>query len=426
MLIVFSACLYSTGGRSRSPALLMAFLMTDFQLSFSQSLEKLSLMRNVIAINDGFQYQLRCLEAAKLNTMRANQVMLQHQLEATKRSSCIKEFKGKASTARGPHFLDQSGRIDGKVPTHFELCIPQLESAKHSTLIIPALRSMATLFTCRGCHTPLVSSSSVVNTASEELRTAMKNSQKVPNPVKEKHVFRTLDTDRGLRVSGFVNDSNVHSKVQLHKSASQNLHPFSPFISEKVISTPHILKTKQIASQSITKRLQLVWERCKPKAEKSQPDPNLRLSLAKNQRVWQEQMSLFSDTGNQYTQCSGTMAELSAAESMLMNATFRDGKPFSAECDGSIQIAPLPWLLCQVDSTSSGKLNCPSCHEAIGRWKWKEDKQNQPIDTKKLPRFILFNSKLSCLDIDKVEHSTRDFGSTESILTPPKYVSCPT
>nr|CCA20670.1 conserved hypothetical protein [Albugo laibachii Nc14] len=365
--IVFVHC---TGGRSRSPAILSAYLMTEFKMTFTQSVEKLRLLRAVIAINDGFQYQLRCLEAAKLDTIRANQVMLQQQLEATMRSSCLEETTGNSLTARGPLFQDESGRINGKVPAQFELCVPHDNRANHTAIIIPALRSMATLFTCKACRTPLVSSSSVVNSTSAELRAVVKCSQKVTESNQEQHRVRSLNIDRRIRASGFA--ENTSTKVQLQNSVSRNLQPFSPYISDKA-------KPKQNGPQFISKRLQHIWERCKLKAVGSDSETNLRLVLDRNQRMWQEQMQSLSVTSSQDTQCLKTLEKLFAADSMSLNASFRPSKSFFIEADGSIDIAPLQWLLCQVDSSNSGKLNCPSCHEAIGRWKWKQDKLKQVV-----------------------------------------------
>ncbi|RLN55495.1 hypothetical protein BBJ29_002984 [Phytophthora kernoviae] len=71
---------HCAGGRSRSPAIAMAFLMMKQQLSYSAIITHVKTLRPVVSLNAGFDAQLKCLESARGNVFIANQHLLKARL----------------------------------------------------------------------------------------------------------------------------------------------------------------------------------------------------------------------------------------------------------------------------------------------------------------------------------------------------------
>ncbi|KAF1778810.1 Protein-tyrosine phosphatase-like [Phytophthora cactorum] len=74
--------IHCAGGRSRSPAVAMAFLMMKQQMSFSDVSAHVKTLRPVVSLNTGFEAQLKCLETAHGNVFVANQHLLKARLIA--------------------------------------------------------------------------------------------------------------------------------------------------------------------------------------------------------------------------------------------------------------------------------------------------------------------------------------------------------
>eukprot|EP00644_Phytophthora_capsici_P001909 jgi/Phyca11/107774/e_gw1.14.105.1 len=53
---------HCAGGRSRSPAVVMAFLMMKQQMSYADASAQVKALRPVVSLNVGFDAQLKCLE----------------------------------------------------------------------------------------------------------------------------------------------------------------------------------------------------------------------------------------------------------------------------------------------------------------------------------------------------------------------------
>lgn len=65
LLHLLQRLVHCVGGRSRSPALIVAFLMSSRGLSFSKALSLVKARRPVASVNEGFQRQLRAYESVR-------------------------------------------------------------------------------------------------------------------------------------------------------------------------------------------------------------------------------------------------------------------------------------------------------------------------------------------------------------------------
>ncbi|TYZ60195.1 hypothetical protein PybrP1_003517 [[Pythium] brassicae (nom. inval.)] len=183
---------HCAGGRSRSPAVAIAYLMTRDQLSFDAAADHVKALRPVVALNAGFESQLRCLERAKGDVFSAHQLhlqsklsrLLQHRLDgslegAKRRQSRHQHQQQHTSAPRTPPHpvlniraqqrerrascCDDRGMLDGSVPSGFCLSLPVAAKKKaKKTQFIPALRSMGSMFGCRACGEHLFCASAVV------------------------------------------------------------------------------------------------------------------------------------------------------------------------------------------------------------------------------------------------------------------------
>lgn len=184
---------HCTGGRSRSPAVAMAFLIMKQQVPYSSILDHVKTLRPVISLNAGFDAQLQCLETARGNVFVANQQLLrarlahltqlhenselrnevvrkrrQHQ-DASCRTSSPRVLKKLSSTERLISGADERGMIGERVPSGFCLTMPlasgSLNEVSGKTFIssfIPALRSMGTMFGCQCCGQSLFCAGAIV------------------------------------------------------------------------------------------------------------------------------------------------------------------------------------------------------------------------------------------------------------------------
>ncbi|KAG5189623.1 protein-tyrosine phosphatase-like protein, partial [Tribonema minus] len=67
---------HCAGGRSRSAAFIAAYLMMKQDFTFDQAVEQLKAARPVVAINRGFELQLRAYEATGYDVFQSHQLML--------------------------------------------------------------------------------------------------------------------------------------------------------------------------------------------------------------------------------------------------------------------------------------------------------------------------------------------------------------
>ncbi|KAL4172871.1 hypothetical protein KRP22_008032 [Phytophthora ramorum] len=72
--------IHCAGGRSRSPAVAMAFVMMKQQMSYSAISAQVKAQRPVVSLNVGFEAQLKCLEFAGGDVFVANQHLLKARL----------------------------------------------------------------------------------------------------------------------------------------------------------------------------------------------------------------------------------------------------------------------------------------------------------------------------------------------------------
>ncbi|KAG2528818.1 hypothetical protein JM16_002460 [Phytophthora kernoviae] len=249
---------HCAGGRSRSPAIAMAFLMMKQQLSYSAIITHVKTLRPVVSLNAGFDAQLKCLESARGNVFIANQHLLkarlgrlaqQHQDDqlvnevAKKRRQCQQQ----SSDSPSPPFLknqssldmlasgcDNRGMIGERVPSGFCLSIPGMDLSKPVagkppiSSFIPALRSMGTMFGCQNCGENLFCAGAIVyHHEIEQLTEAASSNDRVT---------RFLDALQGRNAAARVISEDVaitsakESSIKKPLLAKLRLRPQSPSV----------------------------------------------------------------------------------------------------------------------------------------------------------------------------------------------------
>lgn len=190
----------SAGGRSRSPAVAISYLMIKDKLSYESAAGHVKALRPVISLNAGFETQLKCLERANCNFFDAHQLHLQtklcalaqqrldgtlemalqkkrrqnhhsHQQQQQQHSAIPRTPPHPSPSIRSQQHqqreqqaamrcCDDRGMLDGNLPSGFCLSLPF--TSKKKTQFIPALRSMGSRFGCKSCGEHLFCASAVV------------------------------------------------------------------------------------------------------------------------------------------------------------------------------------------------------------------------------------------------------------------------
>ncbi|GMG17084.1 unnamed protein product [Phytophthora fragariaefolia] len=184
---------HCAGGRSRSPAVAMAFLMMEQHMSYSAIAAHVKALRPVVCLNAGFDAQLKCLEAACGDVFIANQHVLTTRLARLAQQHQNGELIGEVARKRRqsqhppdhsppPPLLkkqssiemlasgcDNRGMVGERVPSGFCLSRPPSSSCdttvqeKPSSSFIPALRSMGTMYGCQCCGESLFCAGAIVH-----------------------------------------------------------------------------------------------------------------------------------------------------------------------------------------------------------------------------------------------------------------------
>ncbi|KAG3010889.1 hypothetical protein JG687_00012123 [Phytophthora cactorum] len=186
--------IHCAGGRSRSPAVAMAFLMMKQQMSYSDVSAHVKTLRPVVSLNTGFEAQLKCLETAHGNVFVANQHLLKARLtrltQLHENGELVNEVAKKRrqsqqTSSRSPPLLkkqssiemlasgcDDRGMIGERVPSGFCLSMPPASASGCSkethgetlpSSFIPALRSMGTMFGCQQCGENLFCAGAIIH-----------------------------------------------------------------------------------------------------------------------------------------------------------------------------------------------------------------------------------------------------------------------
>jgi hypothetical protein len=135
------------GGKSRSPALVVAYLMSHRGWNLETSLEAMATARPLMAINRGFAMQLTMYERCGFDVYQAQQALLRRRTRqmADARSS---------TTVKSPR---RSTLSEIRVPARLRLSC----AGSRSVQVIPPLRGMDLECVCRSCGAMLFISSSV-------------------------------------------------------------------------------------------------------------------------------------------------------------------------------------------------------------------------------------------------------------------------
>ncbi|RHY76964.1 hypothetical protein DYB30_007448, partial [Aphanomyces astaci] len=142
--------MHSAGGRSRSPAIVVAYLMSTLGTSFDEALIKVRTARPVASLNSGFEDQLRCFEKAKRDVYIAHQLLLQTKIV---RARLRRSQQLDVDLYPPPKASSSAKKADmrmllGTLPRGFYLSRPTSPKAQ---TFVPPLRSMGSQFGCAAC-----------------------------------------------------------------------------------------------------------------------------------------------------------------------------------------------------------------------------------------------------------------------------------
>ncbi|RLN93590.1 hypothetical protein BBJ28_00016336 [Nothophytophthora sp. Chile5] len=185
---------HCAGGRSRSPAVAMAFLMMTQQLPYKAISTHVKALRPVVSLNAGFETQLKCLENAQGDVFLAHQQLLESRLarlaqqfeggglenELAKKRRQPQQQLNQPMPPRPPSRrqssldllasgCDDRGMVGETVPSGFCLSQPSYAESPEAAVgaapassFIPALRSMGTMFGCQSCGENLFCAGAIV------------------------------------------------------------------------------------------------------------------------------------------------------------------------------------------------------------------------------------------------------------------------
>lgn len=133
---------HCVAGRSRSAAIIIAYLIYCFHYSFNEAYDYVKSKRSVVTLNKGFQSQLKAYFEANCDVYLANQIVLNEKLTYLNNLYNSIIFILLETRLQFPTIQD---------PIRTQLVIP----SSSTTVIIPNLRGLQMGYNCRYCDTIL-------------------------------------------------------------------------------------------------------------------------------------------------------------------------------------------------------------------------------------------------------------------------------
>lgn len=168
------------GGRSRSPAIIIAFMMSTMGMTYDRCVGRVRAARNVVALNQGFEIQLRAYATVGCDVYKAHQLLLHTRMlrvSRAKRRRSEMVFGRTAWLTPSVPFEDSALPVGKPVPgsgapgvSLIPLCIAVQKPAQirlsrphlKPVHVIPPLRGSDDGFLCRHCDTELLRASSIL------------------------------------------------------------------------------------------------------------------------------------------------------------------------------------------------------------------------------------------------------------------------
>lgn len=249
---------HCSGGRSRSPAVVIAYLMAKKKLSFEAAYASVRALRPVVSLNAGFEEQLKCLDQSNGDVFLANQLLLKSKMQCLARqlksgepltcSSRKKQsHKSSSRSLRSTPMLSERSLLEcdtkdmlcDKVPNGFCLSLPPTSLDEAQPVIpdfIPALRSMGTLFGCAECGARLFSAGSILKHGNHDT-------------MEKQHTGSSEDPTFGLDNDGSCSSSPVAADP-VQCAADAEASKKKPLLSKLRLRphSPSILRSMTIAS----------------------------------------------------------------------------------------------------------------------------------------------------------------------------------
>ena len=158
---------HCTAGKSRSIALVVAYLISSRGFSFDKALDIVREKRSVVSINTGFERQLRAYALVGCDVYSAHQELLRQRIEylsVYSPESVVEMGKAKAGGARS--ILNPQAKSSSSTPVFAPVQRPARlrlqRPGSQAVQIVPPLRSMDLEFVCCECSGILFYSGSIL------------------------------------------------------------------------------------------------------------------------------------------------------------------------------------------------------------------------------------------------------------------------
>ncbi|KAE8904276.1 hypothetical protein PF003_g11905 [Phytophthora fragariae] len=400
---------HCAGGRSRSPAVAMAFLMMKQQMTYSVVSAHMKALRPVVSLNVGFDAQLKCLETACGDVFIANQHLLkarlarlaqQHQdgelnselvrkrrqsQQASSQSPPPPLLKKQSSIEMLSSGCDDRGMVGGRVPSGFCLSLPpglrcsKTVPEKSSSSFIPALRSMGTMYGCQSCGESLFCAGAIVHHHDMSKLTAQTGSSRSDGG-STCFLGALREQVGGNATGGAPLDASI-SEDQVVVSAREaitkkpllaklRLRPHSPSITVGTggPSTDTSSSRRKSASPVHTK------PSLDPEGEGepgSSPQPVQVLQPARrpatDEMEWHQKVEQLVEITVSQTSGGSTMEQMARLvdEDSTVMVALNDCKQWFVD--------PQSWTIDQATAHPEGAIRCPreACGAIVGEWRWE-------------------------------------------------------
>lgn len=144
-----SCLVHCVAGRSRSAAIIIAYLINKCHYSYYEAYDYVKAKRSVVTLNKGFQEQLKAYYESRCDVYVANQILLSQRFNTLSTMYTSRMSLSTVSTLKYPSLQDVA---------HVQLVLPS-DKNTNSPITLPTLRGLQLGYHCRYCNKLLFTNS---------------------------------------------------------------------------------------------------------------------------------------------------------------------------------------------------------------------------------------------------------------------------
>lgn len=142
---------HCVAGRSRSAAIIIAYLINKCHYSYYEAYDYVKAKRSVVTLNKGFQEQLKAYYESRCDVYVANQILLSQRFNTLSTMYTSRLSLSTVSQLKYPSLQDVA---------HVQLVIPS--SSNSTPVTLPTLRGLQLGYHCRYCNKLLFTNSKYI------------------------------------------------------------------------------------------------------------------------------------------------------------------------------------------------------------------------------------------------------------------------